>query len=81
MTTLTKNMVGQLPATEDVPIAPYPSPMFSPTATDSETTIIERDADLYLRVTERLANRGATVPVEEVLGQLDERPLEEADRE
>lgn len=62
MTTLLKNRVGEAPATE-VPES-------------SETTLIESDRDLYLRVTYRLANAGETVPAEEVLGPLDRNDQE-----
>jgi len=58
MTTLLQNRVGDAPAT------------YVPDV--SETTLIERDSDLYQRVTERLANPGPTIPAEELLGPLSE---------
>jgi hypothetical protein len=58
MSTLLKNRVGDAPATEIPEI--------------NETTLIERDTELYERVTSRLAQPAETVPAEQVLGSLDD---------
>jgi hypothetical protein len=72
MPTLLTNRIGQPPATGTGGVRPYPAVIASATAITSETTLIERDADLHHRVVARLANPGETIPVEDILGPLDE---------
>lgn len=63
MSTVLKNRVGSPPATEVFEFG-------------SETALIERDAELYQRVMERLANPSASIPAEDLLGSDEEEPAE-----
>ena len=71
MTTLAANRIGGLPATENGKLHPATEKLESPTNTESETAAIEHDAELHARILIRLNSPGDTVPLDEVLGRLD----------
>jgi hypothetical protein len=73
------NIIGTATGAYGPPVGPtelrpqLPPPISTrPTATESETSEIERDPDLYSRAVARLNEPGPTVPLSDVLNRLDD---------